>query len=190
MIISHIKQDNSYELLSQMNAPALPRQNWHYPVHWAPPTIVTTQQANHKQLPSVFFPAVPMFYIWISDLHFLWQVGRHYIVDATSEEESQMSSAVSVSVNRNGRVCGLTKRGGVGLDPSVIFDMISVAKHVSQQFMAQLDSKISAAEAAAEWRGENSREEVLIHMRPILVTCCPQKRGENLRDLLRREGLL
>ena len=77
-------------------------------------------------------------------------MGRHYIVDATSEEESQMSSAVSVSVNRNGRVCGLTKRGGVGLDPSVIFDMISVAKHVSQQFIAHLDSKISAAEAAAE----------------------------------------
>ncbi|KAG2582789.1 hypothetical protein PVAP13_6KG094406, partial [Panicum virgatum] len=80
----------------------------------------------------------------------LTKVGRHYIVDATSEEESQMSSAVSVSVNRSGRVCGLTKRGGVGLDPSVIFDMISVAKHVSQQFMAQLDSKISAAEADAE----------------------------------------
>ena len=77
-------------------------------------------------------------------------MGRHYIVDATSEEESQMSSAVSVSVNRNGRVCGLTKRGGVGLDPSVIFDMISVARHVRQQFIAHLDSKISAAEAAAE----------------------------------------
>jgi len=80
----------------------------------------------------------------------LTKVGRHYIVDATSEEESQMSSAVSVSVNRNGQVCGLTKRGGAGLDPSVIFDMISVARHVSQQFIAHLDSKISAAEAAAE----------------------------------------
>ncbi|CAD6338178.1 unnamed protein product [Miscanthus lutarioriparius] len=59
----------------------------------------------------------------------LTKVGRHYIVDATSEEESQMSSAVSVSVNRHGQICGLTKRGGAGLDPSVIFDMISVAKH-------------------------------------------------------------
>ncbi|KAJ0449934.1 putative PNPase/RNase PH domain superfamily [Helianthus annuus] len=27
-------------------------------------------------------------------------VGRHYIVDATSEEKSQMSSVVSVSINR------------------------------------------------------------------------------------------
>nr|CAB3459628.1 unnamed protein product [Digitaria exilis] len=80
----------------------------------------------------------------------LTKVGRHYIVDATSEEESQMSSAVSVSVNRHGQICGLTKRGGAGLDPSVIFDMISVAKHVSQQFIGVLDSEIAAAEAEAD----------------------------------------
>lgn len=78
----------------------------------------------------------------------LTKVGRHYIVDATSEEESQMSSAVSVSVNRHGQICGMTKRGGAGLDPSVILDMISVAKAVSQQFISVLDSEIAAAEAA------------------------------------------
>ncbi|OVA20159.1 Exoribonuclease [Macleaya cordata] len=77
----------------------------------------------------------------------LTKVGRHYIADATSEEESQMSSAVSFSINRHGHICGLTKRGGAGLDPSVILDMISVAKHVSEQLMTELDSKISAAEA-------------------------------------------
>ncbi|XP_057962143.1 uncharacterized protein LOC131153709 [Malania oleifera] len=80
----------------------------------------------------------------------LTKVGKHYIVDATSEEESQMSSAVSVSVNRQGHICGLTKRGGVGLDPSIVLDMISVAKHVSEQLMNKLDSEISAAEASEE----------------------------------------
>lgn len=80
----------------------------------------------------------------------LTKVGRHYIVDATSEEESQMSSAVSVSVNRQGHVCGLTKRGGAGLDPSVILDMISVAKHVGEQLINKLDSEIAAAEALEE----------------------------------------
>nr|GEX19238.1 exosome complex component RRP42-like [Tanacetum cinerariifolium] len=59
----------------------------------------------------------------------LTKVGRHYIVDATLEEESQMSSAVSVSINRQGLICGLTKRGGANLDPRVILDMIPVAKH-------------------------------------------------------------
>lgn len=78
----------------------------------------------------------------------LTKVGRHYIVDATSEEESQMSSAVSVSVNWHGQICGMTKRGGAGLDPSVILDMISVAKAVSQQFISVLDSEIAVAEAA------------------------------------------
>ncbi|XP_021887138.1 exosome complex component RRP42 isoform X2 [Carica papaya] len=77
----------------------------------------------------------------------LTKVGRHYIVDATSEEESQMNSAVSISVNRQGHICGLTKRGGAGLDPSIILDMVSVAKHVSEQLMNKLDSEIAAAEA-------------------------------------------
>lgn len=71
-------------------------------------------------------------------------------MDATLEEESQMSSAVSVSVNRHGHICGLTKRGGAGLDPSVILDMISVAKHVSQNLISVLDSEIAAAESNAE----------------------------------------
>ncbi|KAG2405580.1 uncharacterized protein HKW66_Vig0048350 [Vigna angularis] len=77
------------------------------------------------------------------------KIGRHYIVDATSEEESQMNSAVSISV-RQGHICGITKRGGVGLDPSIILDMISVAKHVSEQLMNKLDSEIASAEAEDE----------------------------------------
>lgn len=59
-----------------------------------------------------------------------------------------MSSAVSLSVNKHGHICGLTKRGGAGLDPSVVLDMISVAIHVSQQLMTEIDSQISAADAA------------------------------------------
>lgn len=58
-----------------------------------------------------------------------------------------MSSALSISINRQGHICGLTKRGGAGLDPSIILDMISVAKRVSEQLMNKLDSEISAAEA-------------------------------------------
>ncbi|KAL0013097.1 hypothetical protein SO802_000166 [Lithocarpus litseifolius] len=80
----------------------------------------------------------------------LTKVGRHYIVDATSEEESQMSSAVSISVNRKGHICGLIKRGGAGLDPGIILDMMSVVKHVSEQLINKLDSEIAASEAGAE----------------------------------------
>ncbi|XP_024192055.1 exosome complex component RRP42 isoform X1 [Rosa chinensis] len=80
----------------------------------------------------------------------LTKVGRHYIVDATSEEESQMSLAVSISVNRQGNICGLTKRGGAGLDPSVILDMISVALSVSERLINTLDSQRAAAEAGKD----------------------------------------
>ncbi|KAM4126098.1 hypothetical protein ACB094_01G363000 [Castanea mollissima] len=80
----------------------------------------------------------------------LTKVGRHYIVDATSEEASQMNSAVSISVNRKRHICGLTKRGGAGLDPSIILDMMSVVKHVSEQLTNKLDSEIAAAEAGEE----------------------------------------
>uniref|UniRef100_A0A803L3C9 Ribosomal RNA-processing protein 42 n=1 Tax=Chenopodium quinoa TaxID=63459 RepID=A0A803L3C9_CHEQI len=78
------------------------------------------------------------------------KVGKHYIVDATEEEESQMSSAMSVSINRKGVICGLSKREGAGVDPSIVLDMISVAKHVSKNFINKLDSEIAAAEAREE----------------------------------------
>ena len=71
-------------------------------------------------------------------------------MDATPEEESQMSSAVSISINRQGHICGVTKRGGAGLDPSVILDMVSVAKHLSEQLINKLDSEIASAEAEDE----------------------------------------
>jgi exosome complex component RRP42 len=61
-----------------------------------------------------------------------------------------MSSAVSISINRQGHICGVTKRGGAGLDPTVILDMVSVAKHVSEQLINKLDSEIASAEAEDE----------------------------------------
>lgn len=61
-----------------------------------------------------------------------------------------MSSAVSISVNREGNIYGITKRGGARLDPSIILDMISVAKHASEQLINKLDSEIAAAEAEDE----------------------------------------
>ena len=55
-----------------------------------------------------------------------------------------------LTVNRKGHICGLTKRGGAGLDPSIILDMMSVVEHVSEQLINKLDSEIAAAEAGEE----------------------------------------
>jgi len=77
----------------------------------------------------------------------LTKVGKHYIVDATSEEESQMMSAVSIAVNRKGVIRGLTKRGGFGLEPSVLIDMLSFAQKLGQTLIPAIDLKIAAAES-------------------------------------------
>lgn len=58
-----------------------------------------------------------------------------------------MSSTVSIAVNKMGHVCGITKRGGAGLDPSVLLDMISVARRVSQSLISTVDAEIVAAES-------------------------------------------
>lgn len=75
------------------------------------------------------------------------KVGKSYFVDATAEEESHMRSAVSVAVNRKGVVCGVTKRGGEGLEPSTIIDMISVAQQIALTYIPALDLQIAAAES-------------------------------------------
>lgn len=73
----------------------------------------------------------------------LTKVGKSYFVDATAEEESHMRSAVSVAVNRKGVVCGVTKRGGEGLEPSTIIDMISVAQQIALTYIPALDLQIA-----------------------------------------------
>ena len=92
----------------------------------------------------IYFIYIKGFFVTFST-----KVGRTYIVDATEEEESQMSSAVSIAVNSQGHVCGITKRGGAGLDPSVLLDMISVARQVSKSLISTVDAEILAAETRA-----------------------------------------
>ncbi|GAQ84934.1 3'-5'-exoribonuclease family protein [Klebsormidium nitens] len=80
----------------------------------------------------------------------LTKVGRHYIADATGDEEAQMSSALSVAVNEKGQLCGVTKRGSAGIDPSVISDMLSVARRIGKRLLAKVDAEISLAESRLE----------------------------------------
>ncbi|KAM7498405.1 hypothetical protein LguiA_022819 [Lonicera macranthoides] len=57
-------------------------------------------------------------------------IGRHYIVDAISVEESQMSSALYVSINRHRRICRMTKHASEQFIMwlNIILDMIYVYK--------------------------------------------------------------
>ncbi|MCL7035073.1 hypothetical protein MKW94_006523, partial [Papaver nudicaule] len=101
-------------------------------------TIVVSSDGN---LLDVFFAAIKFDTTGLPVI-----VYRQYIADATSQEESLMSLAVSFAINRHGHICFLTKWGNSGLDPSVILEMVSVSKDVSEQLMMELDSEISAVE--------------------------------------------
>lgn len=61
-----------------------------------------------------------------------------------------MSSALSVAVNAKGQLCGVTKRGSAGIDPSVISDMLSVARRIAKRLLAKVDAEISVAESRLE----------------------------------------
>jgi exosome complex component RRP42 len=61
-----------------------------------------------------------------------------------------MSSALSVAVNQRGQLCGVTKRGSSGIDPSVISDMLSVGRRIGKRLLAKVDAEIGLAEARLE----------------------------------------
>ncbi|MCO5586985.1 hypothetical protein L7F22_040930 [Adiantum nelumboides] len=54
---------------------------------------------------------------------------------------------VSIAVNTSSHVCGITKRGGAGMDPSVLLDMIFVSKEVSKSLLATVDAENMVAES-------------------------------------------
>lgn len=82
--------------------------------------------------------------------------GRHHIVDASTEEESQMSSALSIGVTSLGRIAGISKRGSVGLHPSIIHDMTSVAGRIAKSLHRIVDGEIVNAMERAKLRDGNA----------------------------------
>ncbi|KAG9151544.1 hypothetical protein Leryth_019733, partial [Lithospermum erythrorhizon] len=65
-----------------------------------------------------------------------------YIDGLVVSSDGNLLDALGAAIKEG--ICGLTKRGGVQLD------MISVAKHVSEELMITVDSEIAAAEASEE----------------------------------------
>lgn len=48
------------------------------------------------------------------------QAGRAYILDASSQEETCMESAIQLAVSSSGALCGLFKRGPSAVNPAVL----------------------------------------------------------------------
>ncbi len=50
----------------------------------------------------------------------MFQAGRAYILDASSQEETCIDSAIQVAVNGGGGLCGLFKVGPSAVNPAVL----------------------------------------------------------------------
>ena len=60
-------------------------------------------------------------------------LGSSIVLDLTGSEEEASTSVVSVSVNPQGQICGISKHRGQGIPPPLIMDMISTANTQLQQ---------------------------------------------------------
>lgn len=62
-----------------------------------------------------------------SSMTYFSQIGTNYVVDATLEEELCMTVRLTVAVNKKGNICGIQKGGHGGLEPSSMYEMLSVS---------------------------------------------------------------
>ena len=61
------------------------------------------------------------------------QVGSALIVDPTAQEEPCSRSTLHVAVNSEGRMCGLSKEGAYGVDPSSMIVAMEIAAKIGPQ---------------------------------------------------------
>lgn len=73
----------------------------------------------------------------------LSKLGRRLIVDASLAEEACASAALSVFVNRAGRVCGMHKHGPSGIDAATMFSAVQAACRATADLFQTLDAALA-----------------------------------------------
>eukprot|EP00850_Spirogloea_muscicola_P018829 SM000177S03162 [mRNA] locus=s177:17779:18714:+ [translate_table: standard] len=75
------------------------------------------------------------------------QVGQHYLVDTTAEEEAQLGqSSLTISVDHSGSICGMTKQGPAALKTDAVLEMLGIAKRLGPKLLASIDASIALGE--------------------------------------------
>ncbi len=82
----------------------------------------------------------------------LTRIGKHYVVDATREEQLCSSGSLTVAVNSHGRTTSLEKRGAASLEPAAVFTMLHTARTVGAELLAAVDKQLALG---AQMRGDN-----------------------------------
>ncbi|CAG8711054.1 4358_t:CDS:2 [Funneliformis caledonium] len=74
------------------------------------------------------------------------KIGSRHIVDATPLEELTTEAKLLVTVNKNGKVCGLQKSGGGSIDPSLLNEMVQTGRSLGQSLIKSLDEMVRREE--------------------------------------------
>eukprot|EP00997_Jenningsia_sp_PLL12_P011295 NODE_8850_length_392_cov_21.367347_g7963_i0.p1 GENE.NODE_8850_length_392_cov_21.367347_g7963_i0~~NODE_8850_length_392_cov_21.367347_g7963_i0.p1 ORF type:complete len:115 (+),score=46.40 NODE_8850_length_392_cov_21.367347_g7963_i0:24-347(+) len=74
----------------------------------------------------------------------LLRVGSVYVADPSLEEESCMTSRLTVAVDGKGRVCGVRKSGKSGMHPTDVLDMLNAAKSIAMRLIKRVDAIVDA----------------------------------------------
>ncbi|PKY20584.1 ribosomal protein S5 domain 2-like protein [Rhizophagus irregularis] len=74
------------------------------------------------------------------------KIGSRHIVDATPLEELTTEAKLLVTVNKDGKVCGLQKSGGGSINPSLLNDMVQTGRSLGQSLIQSLDEMLQREE--------------------------------------------
>lgn len=77
------------------------------------------------------------------------QVGSQSVVDLSSEEEPCAAAALRIAVSAQGRIVGISKAGGGGVDPTLTQEMVEVAQKLGPGLIQRLDQHVAAVNTAA-----------------------------------------
>eukprot|EP00877_Chromochloris_zofingiensis_P009370 jgi/Chrzof1/4687/Cz14g22240.t1 len=72
------------------------------------------------------------------------QVGHRSVVDLSAVEEPCSPASLHIAVAPNGHICGVTKEGYRGIDPSLVQEMLEMAMRTGPKVIHDLDVYVQA----------------------------------------------
>ncbi|GAB5585592.1 hypothetical protein Unana1_00492 [Umbelopsis nana] len=83
------------------------------------------------------------------------KIGTGHIIDASPLEELCAEAKLTITVNKDGQICGIQKGSDGGIEPGLMSEMIQTAKRVGQSLIQQLDQKLFDEEKQVDDKRRN-----------------------------------
>lgn len=80
----------------------------------------------------------------------LAKVENNYVMDASLEEEACMAARITIGINKNGSICGITKVGEGGISQVLLLEMLEQATKKGIELISILDSSLIGGQKEVE----------------------------------------